>query len=76
MTFLTFLTGLIGLIVTILWLVIGWRAMRAHEEIANSAVILAAQARKLADTDNRPASRSVTSQKPVDPSKLPKIRED
>lgn len=25
-----------GLFVTIMWLVIGWRAMRAHERIADS----------------------------------------
>jgi Zn finger protein HypA/HybF involved in hydrogenase expression len=27
---------LFGLVVTIVWLVIGWRAMKAHERIANS----------------------------------------
>ncbi len=29
------LTFLIGIITTVLWLVIGWRAMRAHEKIAD-----------------------------------------
>jgi len=28
---------LFGLIVTVLWLVIGWRAMRAHEKLADQA---------------------------------------
>lgn len=29
------LTFLIGIITTVLWLVIGWRAMRAHEKMAD-----------------------------------------
>ena len=27
-------TSLIGLLTTVFWVVVGWRAMRAHEEIA------------------------------------------
>ena len=34
---------LFGVFTTILWLVIGWRAMRAHEKIADSAEWLARQ---------------------------------
>jgi hypothetical protein len=30
------LFALFGLVVTIMWLVIGWRAMKAHEKIAKS----------------------------------------
>lgn len=30
------LTALFAVVTTILWLVIGWRAMRAHERIATS----------------------------------------
>ncbi|NWK57052.1 hypothetical protein HW115_15625 [Verrucomicrobiaceae bacterium N1E253] len=37
---LTFIAGTFSLIVTILWLVIGWRAMRAHEKIAENATLL------------------------------------
>jgi uncharacterized membrane protein len=31
---LAVLTSIVGLLTTIFWLVVGWRAMRAHEEIA------------------------------------------
>ncbi len=31
------LSGFLGLVVTVLWLMIGWRAMRAHERLAESA---------------------------------------
>lgn len=34
--FLFFLAAAWGLFVTIMWLVIGWRAMKAHERIAES----------------------------------------
>ena len=30
-----------GIVTTILWLVIGWRAMRAHERVADAHVRLA-----------------------------------
>lgn len=28
------LTAMVSIVVTIFWIVVGWRAMRAHEEIA------------------------------------------
>ena len=40
---LAVLAFLFGIFTTILWLVIGWRAMRAHEKIADSAEWLARQ---------------------------------
>lgn len=76
MTFFTFLSALVALVVTILWLVIGWRAMRAHENIADSAAILANQARKIADSNESQAVDLMVSRKSVDLSKLPKIRDD
>ncbi len=45
-----------GLIQMILWLVIGWRAMRAHEDIAASLDSLARQIR-LRDEQN-PSDRN------------------
>lgn len=36
MEFLGFLTVVAAIVVTILWLVIGWRAMIAHEQIAEA----------------------------------------
>jgi len=35
-TLLSILTGLFALAVAVLWLWIGWRAMRAHERIADA----------------------------------------
>ena len=32
--FLAGLTSIVGLVTTVFWLVVGWRAMRAHEDIA------------------------------------------
>ena len=34
---LAFKMALIGLVTTIFWMVVGWRAMRAHERIADAA---------------------------------------
>ena len=34
LAFFGLVTSVLGLITTIFWLVVGWRAMRAHEEIA------------------------------------------
>lgn len=36
LVFFGFVSSVLGLITTIFWLVVGWRAMRAHEEIAAS----------------------------------------
>ncbi|MBI5364746.1 MAG: hypothetical protein HZA53_16340 [Planctomycetes bacterium] len=33
---LSVITSLVGLMTTIFWLVVGWRAMRAHEQIAEA----------------------------------------
>ena len=41
------LAGIFGLITTILWLVIGWRAMRAHESLAESTALLRREVAKL-----------------------------
>jgi uncharacterized membrane protein len=40
---LAVLAFLFGIFTTILWLVIGWRAMRAHEKIADSVEWLVRQ---------------------------------
>jgi len=31
---LAVLSSLLGLVTTVFWIIVGWRAMRAHEEIA------------------------------------------
>ena len=41
------IAGIFGLITTILWLVIGWRAMRAHEALAESTALLRREVAKL-----------------------------
>ena len=40
---LTTLTMLIGLFSVIFWMVVGWRAMRAHEKLAESMEWIARQ---------------------------------
>jgi hypothetical protein len=37
MEFFAFVAVIFGIVTTIIWLVIGWRAMRAHERIADTA---------------------------------------
>lgn len=32
--FISLVTSIVGLMTTIFWIVVGWRAMRAHEQIA------------------------------------------
>jgi hypothetical protein len=41
-------TALFSLAVTLSWLVIGWRAMKAHETLAENAVHLREELRKIA----------------------------
>ncbi len=41
--FLAFIALVWGLACTIIWIVIGWRAMRAHEKIADAAEIASRQ---------------------------------
>lgn len=41
-------SALFSLIVTVVWLVIGWRAMRAHEELTAQTVHIREELRKLA----------------------------
>ena len=40
---LTVLTLIIGLFSAIFWMIVGWRAMRAHEKLADSMEWLARQ---------------------------------
>lgn len=37
MEFLATVAVIFGIVTTVIWLVIGWRAMRAHERIADTA---------------------------------------
>lgn len=46
---LAVLAGIFGLITTIFWLVIGWRAMKAHEDIAESVSLLRREVSKFRD---------------------------
>ncbi len=39
MVVLGIISGLVSFVITLLWLVIGWRAMRAHERIADTLAI-------------------------------------
>ena len=41
MSFLAFVAVIWGLFITIFWLVVAWRAMRAHERLASAAEELA-----------------------------------
>ncbi|MBK7876837.1 MAG: hypothetical protein IPJ77_14020 [Planctomycetes bacterium] len=34
--FLSVVTSIVALLTTIFWIVVGWRAMRAHEQIAEA----------------------------------------
>lgn len=72
MTFLAVLSSVFALVVTILWLVIGWRAMRAHENIADNISVLSRQVGKIADSRGAETFRGHS----VDASKLPRIREE
>jgi hypothetical protein len=53
---LVFLIGLWGLIVTIFWMTVGWRAMRAHESLAAANRQLVDEVRiwRQASAGNRP----------------------
>lgn len=46
---LAYLAGLFGLITTIVWLVIGWRAMKAHEALAESVALIRRDVARLGD---------------------------
>lgn len=39
-TAFTVLSSIIGLIFTIIWIIIGWRAMRAHERLAENSSLM------------------------------------
>lgn len=43
---LAILAFLFGIFTTILWLVIGWRAMRAHEKLSDSVEQIARQSNR------------------------------
>ncbi len=43
---ITILTLVIGWLITIFWMVVGWRAMRAHEKLADHVEWLARQSNK------------------------------
>jgi hypothetical protein len=45
---LSILTGIFALATAILWLVIGWRAMRAHEELASQIALMREELRQRA----------------------------
>ena len=63
---LAFLAGLFAFITTILWLVIGWRAMKAHEALSESMRFLRSDVSKIADH---------LAEKNGKPGSLPKIRD-
>ncbi|MDF3056609.1 MAG: hypothetical protein K0R17_824 [Rariglobus sp.] len=70
------LSALFTLVVTILWLVIGWRAMRAHERVADNLTTLSHHVRKIADSKEAAPARASSLGQTIDPSKLPRIRDD
>jgi len=63
--------------VTVLWLVIGWRAMRAHEWLAESQASLAADVKKFVHAQVPPVSSVLQAAKvsELDPKVLPKFRD-
>jgi hypothetical protein len=77
--FLTFITFILGLAITILWIVIAWRAMRAHENLAQSHQDLHQELRKIAlslsTQEDKPQSWRSREIESVDPSKLPRFKE-
>lgn len=70
---LTVLSAIFGLAVAILWLVIGWRAMRAHEDLAQTHFELKREMRHLADTLAGHAEKTKASD--PDPTKLPRLKD-
>ena len=40
---ITFLTALVGLASAIFWMIVGWRAMRAHEKLADTVEEIASR---------------------------------
>ena len=52
MTIFPFLIGAFGLVTTIIWLVIGWRAMKAHESLAESSERIRSELKKIAETQS------------------------
>ena len=76
-TLLAFLSGIVGLAITILWLVIAWRAMRAHENLAQSHDALEQHLRKIASSlpaapSTPPPGKKISE---TDLSSLPKFSE-
>lgn len=73
MTLLVFLSGLLGLIITVLWLVIGWRAMRAHERLADGQDAIATELRRISQPPSSAPQRTPLSE--IDPKSFPKFSE-
>jgi hypothetical protein len=47
MNYLPFLVGGFAFLTSVLWLVIGWRAMRAHETLAESSLMIREELRRI-----------------------------
>lgn len=67
LSFLAIPASLVGFMITILWLVIGWRAMRAHESLALSQSSI--------ETDLRRIAQSLSKEQALDSSPPKKIAE-
>jgi hypothetical protein len=70
---LAFISAIAAIVVTIIWIVIGWRAMRAHERIADTASEWMAQQRsdRRAAT-SKPKPTQPQSKSPLIPQQVPK----
>ena len=67
-----------SLIVTILWLVIGWRAMRAHENLSQSHFDLQRDIRRLSEAlaaQEEKSKGQSTNLAAIDPSRLPRFKD-
>lgn len=74
------LAAIFSLALTILWVVIAWRAMRAHEALADHHQDLRQEVRRLANAldsfcEKNPGEKQGTGLASVDPSKLPRFKD-
>jgi hypothetical protein len=74
------LAAVLSFALTILWVVIAWRAMRAHETLADHHQDLRQEVRRLANaldnlSEKNPAGKTGISIAGIDPSKLPRFKD-
>ena len=77
--FLAFIGIIFSLAITVIWIIIGWRAMRAHEELSQSHAELRRDIRRLAETlsdrDAKENKGQESSLAKVDPARMPRFKD-